>query len=338
MDPSSVVALPTRYIGPIRLLVTRLMIAIGILALSTLIVYLDRDGYRDSQGGPLSLLDSLYYTTVSLSTTGYGDIVPVTPTARALSVILITPLRLIFLLVLVGTTLEVLTATARAQARSHRWRKRVHDHTVVVGYGTKGRSSLLALLDAGAAPRDFVVVETDPLRVRRATEDGAAAIQGDATLTHVLERAEVGRAARVIVATHRDDTSVLVTLTARQLNKGATIVAAVREAENETLLRNAGADSVVISAETAGRLLGVAAMSPATGQVAHDLLSVGSGLELAERPAEAADTGRSLTRDRELVLAVLRGGRLHIYGEDELTLAPGDRLVVVRRAAPPPPS
>ncbi|MCW2528661.1 MAG: TrkA-N domain protein [Pseudonocardiales bacterium] len=332
LDPSSVVALPRRYTGPIRLLLTRLVIALGVLALSTLIVYVDRGGYRDSAGTSLSLLDSLYYATVSLSTTGYGDIVPVTPGARLLSVVLITPLRLVFLLVLVGTTLEVLTATARAQARSQRWRNRVRDHTVVVGYGTKGRSSLLALCDAGEPRSQFVVIETDPDLARLATEDGAASVNGDATLTRVLERAEVGRAARIIVATHRDDTSVLVTLTARQLNSRATIVASVREAENESLLLTAGANSVVVSSETAGRLLGVSAMSPATGQIAHDLLSVGTGLELIERPADPADTGRSLSVGEEVVLGVVRDGRVFVYGHDQIAIAPGDRLVVVRRA------
>jgi voltage-gated potassium channel len=332
-DSTSLVALPRRYVGPVRLLVTRLLIALGVIAVSTLVVYLDRDGYRDSAGGPLSLLDSLYYATVSLSTTGYGDIVPITPSARLLSVILITPLRLVFLLVLVGTTLEVLTATARARARSQRWRNRVRDHVVIVGYGTKGRSALLALVDAGNPASQFVVVESDPDRARLATEDGAAAVNGDATQTRVLQRAEVGRAARIIVATHRDDTSVLVTLTARQLNPSATLVAAVREAENESLLRTAGATSVIVSAEAAGRLLGVSAMSPATGQIAHDLLSAGAGLELVERAAAPGEQGRMLPTGDEMVLAVLQDGRLHAYGMGEVAVGAGDRLVVVRRAS-----
>ena len=332
LEAGSIVTLPRRYVGPVRLLATRLVIALAVLVLSTLVVYVDRDGYRDSAGGPLSVLDSLYYATVSLSTTGYGDIVPVTPGARLLSVALITPLRLIFLLVLVGTTLEVLTATARAQARSQRWRNRVRDHTVVIGYGTKGRSALLALRDAGTAIAQFVVIDIDPDLTRLATEDGAAAVTGDATLTRVLERAETARAARIIVATHRDDTSVLVTLTARQLNRRATIVASVREGENEALLMTAGADTVVVSSETAGRLMGTAALSPATGQIAHDLLSVGSGLELIERSAGPGDAGRLLPNGDEVVLAVVRDGEIHVHGQGGVTINPGDRLVVVRQA------
>ena len=69
-----------------------------LLALSSLIVYLGRDGYRDAAhpGQPLSPLASVYYATVTLSTTGYGDIVPVSDTARLINTVLITPIRVAF--------------------------------------------------------------------------------------------------------------------------------------------------------------------------------------------------------------------------------------------------
>ena len=60
----------------------------------------------------------------------------------------------------------------------------------------------------------------------------------------------------------RDDTSTLVTLTARELSATATIVASVREAENAHLLHQSGADSVIVSSEAAGRLLGLATDQP----------------------------------------------------------------------------
>ena len=47
-----------------------------IFAIST-IVYLDRSGYEDSRDDEISMLDSVYFTVVSITTTGYGDIVPV---------------------------------------------------------------------------------------------------------------------------------------------------------------------------------------------------------------------------------------------------------------------
>jgi voltage-gated potassium channel len=56
-----------------------MLLAVGLLVLAAVIVYLGRRGYRDTAhpGQPLSVLASVYYATVTLSTTGYGDIVPV---------------------------------------------------------------------------------------------------------------------------------------------------------------------------------------------------------------------------------------------------------------------
>ena len=93
-------------------------------------------------------------------------------------------------------------------------------------------------------------------------------------------------AAAVIVAPDRDDSAVLITLTARELNPPARIVASVREAENAHLLEQGGADSVVVSSGAAGRLLGHAVHSPRVVQVLEDLLSVGEGLDIIEREVD----------------------------------------------------
>lgn len=331
--PLESVLFPSRQTDPMALLLQRFGLALVLLALASVIVYLERGGYRDAAGGELSLLDAIYYATVSLSTTGYGDIVPVSPSARAVNIILITPLRLGFILLLVGTTLEVLTTTARAQSRARRWRKTVHDHTVVIGYGTKGRAAVFALRDGGTPLENVIVIDTDPAAVAQATEDGTAGLIGDATLIRVLKQAEAQRAKRVMIATHRDDTSVLACLTVRRLNPEATVVVAIRQAENEELTRTAGADSVVVYADTAGRLLGVSALSPATGDVANDLLTAGTGLELIEREATDADFGASMSASPEIVLAILRDGTLHTYGQaTAVQIQPGDKIVAVRQA------
>jgi voltage-gated potassium channel len=97
-----------------------MLLAVGLLALSAAIVYLGRHGYRDAAhpGRPPSVLGSVYYATVTLSTIGYGDIVPVTAAARLVNTVVITPMRVIFLIILVGTTLEVLTTPrSRSPAR-----------------------------------------------------------------------------------------------------------------------------------------------------------------------------------------------------------------------------
>lgn len=311
-------------------------LAVLLVVLATVIVYLGRNGYRDTAhpGQPLTLLSSAYYATVTLSTIGYGDIVPASDAARLVNIVLITPIRVIFLVVLIGTTLEVLTRRTRMSWRIARWRSRVTDQTVVVGYGTKGRSAVQALQEAGAPAISIVVVDALPQMLAEANAAGLAGVTGDATRRDVLARAEMDRAARLVVAVGRDDTAVLITLTARQLNPSATIVAAVREAENEPLLRQSGADQVVVSSAAAGRLLGLSTIRPGAGQVISDLLNRGCSLGLAERPVSPAEVGGPAAGSLTGVIGVLRGG--HVLAADDpraAELEDGDRLILVSAGA-----
>src|SRR5215211_853560 len=226
------VRMPVGQVGPVRAITKRVIGALLALTAAVALVYLGRDGYRDVNGDGLTLLDSVYYATVSLSTTGYGDITPASQSARLVNVLVITPLRVLFLIVLVGTTLEVLTERSRQALRIQRWRSRVSDHVVVVGYGTKGRSAVAALLGDGVSPDAIVVVDGDPGSLDAASSQGLVTVHGSGTQSEVLRLAGVQRARSVIVAVNRDDTAVLVTLTARELAPQADIVASVREAEN----------------------------------------------------------------------------------------------------------
>ena len=108
----------------------------------------------------------------------------------------------------------------------------MRDHTVIVGYGTKGRSAAKTLTGHGVPAQRIVVVDPDPKAVESAVAAGFAGVIGDATRNDVLLRAEIQRAKELIIAAQRDDTAVLVALTARQLSKRINIVASVREEEN----------------------------------------------------------------------------------------------------------
>ncbi|CAA9331220.1 MAG: Potassium channel protein [uncultured Frankineae bacterium] len=331
---SAAIVLPAPVVGPVRAVLQRVLIAASVLTAVALLVWLDRDGYTDNSDREVDLLDAFYYATVTLSTTGYGDITPVADRARLVNVMVITPLRIMFLIILVGTTLEVLTQRTREQLRQNRWRSSLREHTVVVGYGTKGRSAVRALLDDGEDRAHIVVVDNDPDHITDASDDGIAAINGDGTRADVLRRADIEHARRVIVAVPRDDAAVLVTLTVRRHNPTAYVVAAVRESENAPLLRDGGANGVVVSSEAAGRLLGVAASSPSTGAIFEDLLVPGQGLELAERDVLREEVGLPPRACNDLIVAIIRDGQTQMFhAEQNLKLRRSDRVVVVRPAA-----
>ena len=298
-----------------------------------LVVYLDRDGYLDN-GDPknkVGFIDALYYTTVTLSTTGYGDIAPFTNQARLVNAFVITPLRIGFLVLLIGTTLEVLATQGRESFRIARWRKNMDEHVVVIGYGTKGRSAIQTLISNGLDKEQIVVVDPSSTALGEAHADGLAVVTGDATRREVLRRAGVTDSKQVIITTDRDDSTVLATLNVRQLNPDCYVVAAVRESDNVQLVRQSGADSVVTSSDAVGRLLGLSSLSPTLGSVLEDLLSYGEGLEVAERDLLVPEVGKQPQSLPDQVIAVVRDGTVHRYFDPAVTqLMRGDRLVVVR--------
>lgn len=330
------VKLPKRVVErPLWQVAKRLLMALLVLVGTAFIVYFDREGYGDNSDDSVDLLDAFYYATVTLSTTGYGDITPVSDGARLTNILVVTPLRVVFLIILVGTTLEVLTERTREEWRLNRWRSNLRDHTVVVGFGTKGRSAIQTVCATGLKKDQVVIVDPSGKVIEAATAEGFVGVIGDATRSDVLLRAEVQKARQIIIATQRDDTAVLVALTARQLNRAAKIVAAVREEENAPLLRQSGADSVITSASAAGRLLGLSVLSPSAGMVMEDLIQQGTGLDIVERPVIKAEVGLGARETGDLVVSVVRGHRVLGYDDPAIgKLQSTDRLITIVRASP----
>jgi voltage-gated potassium channel len=315
--------------GPLRHIAVRVALAVALIAFVALLTYLGRDGYVDPDDESLSLLDAFYYSTVTITTTGYGDIRPVSDSARLVTTVLVTPARVLFLILLVGTTLEILAERSRAAYRRMRWRRTLNQHVIICGFGSTGRSAAKTLLGKGVEPSAIVVVDPLPEARAHATGQGFTALAGDAAETEVLREAGIHEARSVVVAVARDDSAVLVTLTARELNPDVTIVAAVREEENVHLLHRSGATSVITSSSAAGRLLGHATDGPRVTEVLEDLLSVGEGLDIAERPVEDAEVGPLTSfQANGLVVGVIRDGELMRFDDPRAAnLQRSDRVV-----------
>ncbi|SDJ46942.1 voltage-gated potassium channel [Actinokineospora alba] len=330
-----ILRMPESSVSPVTAIARRLVWAVLALFAAVLIVYLDRDGYRDVNEDGISFLDAVYYATVSLSTTGYGDITPASDSARLINILVITPLRILFLIVLVGTTLAVLTERSRQVVKIQRWRSKVRDHVVVVGYGTKGRSAVSAVLSDGIDPSRIVVVDTDQAMLDAASLLGLVTVHGSGTRSDVLRVAGVPRAKSVVVAANRDDSAVLITLTAREMAPKAQIVAAVRETENVHLVRQSGANQVVVSSETAGRLLGMATHTPTVVDMVEDLITPDAGLAISEREVEDSEVGGSPRHLPDIVLGIVRAGKLFRVDSSEAdAIETGDRILYIRKVTP----
>jgi len=185
------VSMPRPRVRPLRELGKRALLALLLLMVSTFIVWLDRGSYVDNiRHDGVSFIDALYYSTVTMTTTGYGDITPLAPHARLLNAILITPMRVGFLVLLVGTTIAVLADEGSRTIRDLQWRQKMRNHVVVIGYGTKGRSAINTLRRHGEPDDRIVVIDSSDVAVSEANLDGLAAFLGDATRRDLLRRAE----------------------------------------------------------------------------------------------------------------------------------------------------
>jgi voltage-gated potassium channel len=307
----------------------RILFAIGLLLIVTTITWVDGASYSDSQGDdPLTFIDALYYSTVTVTTTGYGDIVPATQEARLLTTIVVTPIRVLFLILLVGTTLQVLADQSLFNRRRRKWQKSLTGHTVICGFGIKGRSALLYLSNHDPDQLAVAIDESEEA-LEAANDAGAGGIRGSSLETETLRAAGVESAAKVIVALNSDDDSVVTVLRVKELNPSVKIVASCREQKNEELLFSSGADEVIVSSSSAGRILGMAAQAPDAARIVNDLLTFGDGLDINERlvaaPGEPLETAADQTAIAVIrAAAVLRPGQ-----EGTQPLEPGDRVIFI---------
>ena len=320
--------------GPLHAIWQRILFALALIALVSLVTFVGRDGYHDnSNGGSPDLLDSVYYATVSVTTTGYGDIVPVTPEARFVNTVLVTPARVLFLILLVGTTLEVLASRSRLLYKMRHWQEGLSDHVVICGFGVKGRSAL-SYMQGNGYEGQVVVIDTDTEALDAANALGCAGVIGTSSDRDVLSAAGVERARKVIISTKEDDVAVLTTLRVRELNPGASIIASCREEENVDLLDSSGADEVIVSSASAGRILGMAAEAPAAARVINDLLTSGEGLDIEEREVRPGEIGLREGQD-EAAIAISRDGDILRLNDPRLgTLRPGDHIVSITEKPP----
>ena len=336
------------HLGPLRLpedsialaIGRRVALAIGLILSVAVVLWIDRDGLRDNahDGQTPGLIDVFYFTVVSLTTVGYGDIAPVTDVSRLVNALLLTPIRVFLWALFLGTAYEL--SVLRLQVREDRRMKDLHDrlrdHIVLCGYGVKGRAIVEELIDHGHSLDSIVAIDPNEDATAECVKRGMTALRGDASSESLLRAAAVEKAAYVLVAPNRDDACVLICLTVRSLAPRVTIVASAREEENIKLIYGAGADLVVAPSVSGGRLMAAAVRQQAVPYFLEDMLAFGRGIGVAEREVTPAEQGLHVRDLADLarvpVVGVARGRERVCFDElDSFPLQPGDVVVYLSR-------
>ncbi|MFN3818017.1 potassium channel family protein [Blastomonas sp.] len=309
----------------------RLSFAFFLIGIVILIHWLDRDGLVDHADGEISFLDVVYFTMISVTTTGFGDIAPVTDQARLIESVVVTPVRVAVIFIFVGTAYSFVLKRTWEKWQMSRIQQGLTGHIVVLGFGTSGSEAVRELIARGTDPSCIVVIDQHDASLARAEAMGCNVLNADATRDETLRDVHIDRACSVIVSAGRDDTSILIVLTIRHLAPDVPISVVVRAADNELLARQAGANTVINPVSFAGLLLAGSCQGPHISSYLADLASSSGRVVLIERMVRPDEVGKSLKDITDGVgVRVYRNGKPYGFWDDECeSLCAGDLVVVI---------
>ncbi len=322
----------------LRNLLTALILFSGVLACGVF-------GYWVLAGWPF--LDALYMVIITIFGVGFGEVRPVNSPALRLFTILIIILGSAAVVGTIGALVQFVTEGEIKQVlelqRMHQKITQLQDHVIICGYGRMGQILAQRVYEAGL---DFIVLDINEERIREATEHGYLTYLGNAEDEETLLWAGVERARALATVLPDDALNVFITLTARGLNAGLTILARGEFPATERKLRLAGADHVVLPATIGAMRLAYLITHPAT----IDLLDRNDGsstineilnqisLRMDELlvPEHSPLIGRTVgdvevRGERTFIVVALRraDGQLVDNPERNLLVQAGDTLIVV---------
>jgi len=210
---------------------------------------------REEFGNVSTLVDAFYFTLVTASTVGFGDVTPApsSPTAKlfTMSVIVVGVASFgIAISTLLGPTIEARLTNALGYMTDSQL-ELLENHLLILGYGDLTEPMLEELGNRSST----AIVTTDDDHARELSERGYSVLVDDPSDEDPLRRAGIAEARAILVATNDDAQDALAILTAAELNPDIPIIAAATNRENVDKLRRAGADTVISPASIGGRLL-----------------------------------------------------------------------------------
>jgi voltage-gated potassium channel len=285
--------------------------------------------------------DAFYMTIITVTTVGYKEVHDLSRAGEALTVVvLISGVgAALYTFTLLATVVVEGGLPKRFQKRRHeRMLQALQDHFIICGYGRIGR---IVARQFRRQNVPYVVVERNADQLQTAIEDGAMAVEADASREEVLKRVGIDRARGLIAAVGTDAENVYTVLSARVLRPDLFIIGRAETEDATIKLKRAGADRVISPYQIGAVHMAQTALRPAVVDFV-ELATSADNIELAMEQITIAP--QSTFASRSLLDAGLRqqygvivvgiqrhDRRMEFNPEPDTSIQPGDKLVVLGR-------
>lgn len=311
------------------------LITLVIIVSSSLLIYwLEED---------ISLLDSFWWSLVTLTTVGYGDVIPVTLAGRLLAAVD---------MLLGVSVLAILTAKIASTlvAQRHREDLGMKDctcvHHMIICEWNYRTHDILKDLRKNHSTHKLPVVLIADIPHKPVDDDYLYFVRGQVS-DETLVQANLKAADTVLILgddkledANRDAKVVLATLTVESINPYVyTIVELVNQAYVPTC-RRAKADEIIVGSKISSRLMLTAALTRNTNQVFTDLLFHEHGNQVTTIAASPSEVGQhfvdllgKIKRDQQsLLIGIQQGqtGEIISNPPADYQIQPEDLLILIR--------
>jgi len=309
--------------------------ALQLVALLVLILIAGVLGYHFIEGW--SFLDSLYMTVITLATVGYGETHPLSVPGRVFTIVLIMGGMGIILTAITEITIFVVEGEMTGFLRRRRMNQmigKLSGHYILCGSGKTGQHVLEELI---RTKRKCVVIESDPEKVKRLTEQNVLVLEGDATEDATLKSAGIDRAAGIVASLPMDRDNLFVVITARGMNPNLRVISKIEDISAKDKFLRSGANAAISANYIGGLRMASELIRPETTNFLDAMLRDNSALRVDEVHigAGSKQIGKTLQSCHTLrssgvvLLSLRRDGSYQFNPRQDTTLKSGDTLIMI---------
>ena len=321
----------------IRFFRTKIYTAVFLLIV---ILFIGVTGYK--MISDYTWVDAVYMTVITMTTVGFGEVVPLDENSKIFTIFLILASVIIMGYALSIITEYILSKNNIEELKHKKMQKNIDSfksHVVICGYGRNGKQAARKLL---AYKKQFVIIEKNRDMEERLQLDGVPYVIGNANEDETLMLAGVDRASCFISALPNDADNLFVVLSARQLNKAINIISRASQESSYDKLKFAGANNVILPDKIGGDHMASLVVVPGLMEFIDNLSIVGkSNINIEEIAVEKlyntkfARTIKDLDLRRKTGCTVIgykdENGEYIVNPEAELELAFNSKIIVLGR-------